>query len=245
MKKIGMSFACLLIAACGGSKSEPREPVQPTASAIETAPEAETGTYEEPVAGDPVAEWEEETAEEPLPEPGEATLAGGGTQPTPGAAEEPMAADPAAAGDMMATAELTSVKDGSAMGTVTFEKVADGIQITAELSGLKKNKAHAFYVHENGDCSNKAKKVGGHLDPTDAKHGPPSSSQRHAGDFGNITADEQGNATFSMTTDSITMEGDRPDSVLNRAVVLYSGKDNKRGKPGAPLACGVIQPATR
>ena len=240
MKKIGMSFACLLIAACGGSRSEPREPVQP-AAAVEPAPEPEfeeeTAQYEEP-AEDMTAE--DMTREDgPLPEPGEATLAGG-AQTTPGAASEP-----ATTGDMVATAELKSVKDGSDMGTVTFEQTADGIMITADVTGLKKNKAHAFYIHENGDCSNKAKKVGGHLDPTDAKHGPPSSSERHAGDFGDLTADEQGHATLSMTTDSITMEGDRADSVMNRAVVIYSGKDNKKGKPGTPLACGVIQSASR
>jgi Cu-Zn family superoxide dismutase len=143
-----------------------------------------------------------------------------------------------------ATAQMKSIKDGTPMGTVTFERNDEGqIVITGEFTGLKKNSVHALYIHENGDCSNKGKKVGAHLNPTKAKHGVPSSSVRHAGDFGNVTADDSGTATFSMTTDSVTMEADRPDSILNRAVVLHSKKDDKKGSAGTPLACGVIQQA--
>jgi Cu/Zn superoxide dismutase len=36
------------------------------------------------------------------------------------------------------------------------------------------------------------------------------------------------------------MEGDRPDSILNRAVVIHAKKDDKKGNGGAALACGVI-----
>jgi len=82
--------------------------------------------------------------------------------------------------------------------------------------------------------------VGGHLNPTKAKHGPPSSANRHAGDFGNLTADEEGNATFSMTTDSVTMEEGRADSILGRAIAIHAKKDDKKGSGGPVLACGVI-----
>lgn len=219
MKKLGMMFACVLLAAaCGGSNGS--QPAAPRA-ATETVPETQEAAYEAP------AEAEAPPVDDPMPE---------------AAPVEPPAPEPVAAATLVARAELKAVKDDAVIGTVTFEAGADGqITITGEFTGLKKKGVHAFYVHENGDCSNKGKKVGKHLDPTKAKHGPPASSVRHAGDFGNLTADEAGNATFSMMTDSVTLEGDRPDSVLDRAVVIHARKDDKKGSGGPALACGVIQ----
>jgi superoxide dismutase, Cu-Zn family len=246
MKKMGMLLVCLLTA-CGGSKSSrstapPPAPVSHAESGTMAEPESPTfaaGTRTPDRAG----------AHHDAADPASMHGAASPELDRDPAAEtaEPMAAPMGSGVGMTATAELKSVKDGSSMGTLTFEEGADGqITISGHFTGLKKNAQHAMYVHEKGDCSNKARKVGGHLNPTKAKHGPPASSQRHAGDFGNLEADETGMAHFSMTTDSITMaEEDRPDSVLNRAVVIYSGKDNARGTPGSPLACGVIEPASR
>jgi len=224
MKKIGMLFVCtLLAAACGGSNGGGAK--APTHTA--TAPaRTEAPTY---------ASKTPAPAPEPAPMPEQAP-----GQPTTPAAPVAPAPAPAPAASV-ATAELKSVKDGSSMGTVTFQRDEGGtITITGDFTGLKAKSVHAFYIHENGDCSNKAKKVGKHLNPTHVKHGPPASSTRHAGDFGNLTADETGHASFSMQTDSVTMEGDRPDSIVNRSIVIHASKDDKRGSGGAPLACGVI-----
>ncbi len=213
MTKIGMLFACVLVAACGGGSGngQAQEP-----AAIETEPMPDTAAYEAP-APDPV--------EEPAPEP----------EPEPAPPPPPMTA----------IAELRTIKGDKAMGTLVFEKGEDGqIMITGQFTGLKKKGVNAIYIHEKGDCGNKGKAAGAHLNPTKAKHGPPASSSRHAGDFGNITADETGTATFSMITDSVTMEADRPDSVLGRAVVIHSKKDDKKGNGGPALACGVVQLAT-
>lgn len=140
-----------------------------------------------------------------------------------------------------ATAELKAVKGDASMGKISFVREGSGpVVIYAELSGMKKKSTHAFYIHQIGDCSSTGKKIGAHLDPTKAKHGPPASSQRHAGDLGNLIGDDAGNATFSMSTDSVTIEGDRPDSVLNRAIVIHAKPDDKAGNGGPPLACGVI-----
>jgi len=137
---------------------------------------------------------------------------------------------------------MRTIKGDKSIGQLTFTMSADGqVTITGDLTGLGKNGIHAIYIHENGDCSHAATKVGKHLDPTHQKHGEPSSSSRHAGDFGNLTADKEGNATFSMTTDSVTMEPGRPDSVINRAVVIHVKKDSKSGNAGAAFACGVIK----
>lgn len=160
---------------------------------------------------------------------------------TPVPAAPAPAPQPVAPPTVTATAELKAVKGDAAMGTISFVREGSGpVVIYAELSGMKKKGTHAFYIHQNGDCSGNGKKVGAHLDPTKAKHGPPASSERHAGDLGNLVGDDTGKATFSMTTDSITIEGDRPDSVLNRSIVIHAQKDDKVGNGGPALACGVI-----
>ena len=168
------------------------------------------------------------------------TAMGGGTS---GAGMPSAPAAPAA--PMTATAELKSVKDDSSMGTITFTKTDDGkVLIEGNFTGLGKKGPKAIYIHEKGDCSKKGANVGGHLNPTKAKHGPPSSGTRHAGDFGDLQVDESGNATFSMETDSITMDDvGRADTIINRSIVIHEKKDAKSGNAGKPLACGVI-PAT-
>jgi Cu-Zn family superoxide dismutase len=155
--------------------------------------------------------------------------------PTPAQAEPPKPAAPA-----QALAMLTSVKDGKDVGTVSFELGSDNvIVIQGEFRDLPAGK-HAFYVYENGDCSNKGRKVGKHLDPTKQKHGPPSASARHAGDFGNIEIAKDGTGTFSMSTDSLSFEAGRADTITGRAIVVHAKADNAKGNAGAPIACGVI-----
>lgn len=259
MKKIGMLFAFVLVAACGGSDrgGGAQEPVAAAPTTEETAstPVAETTTAD-PMVGDPADPAGDQATDRTLaaggvgadptaPAPTEAGAGTPGTTGTAGAAT-PTGADPATAQPMSASAELKSVKDDTSMGTLTFTRGDDGkIAISGSFTGLKKKGAHALYIHENGDCSNKAKNVGKHLNPTNTKHGPPSASKRHAGDFGNVTADDTGTATFAMETDSVTMEPGRADSILDRAVVIYSGKDTKSGKAGTPIACGVITAGTQ
>lgn len=163
------------------------------------------------------------------------------TPAEPAAGEAAAAPTPAAASaGQVARAEIKMLTGDTSVGTMTFEQKGTAIAISGQFSGLKKG-AHALYIHEKGDCSDKGRKVGGHLNPTKAKHGPPASPQRHAGDFGDLTFDKDGNATFAMETDSITLEQGRADSVVGRAVVIYSKKDSKSGKAGSPMACGVIQ----
>jgi Cu-Zn family superoxide dismutase len=216
MKKIGfqLTFLCTaLLAACGG-KSKPTMPPEPPVSNNESLPAEEQPT--------PMVAGTEQTADtaESMREP----------------PAEPMPPPP-----VVAVADMMATKDGAVIGAFTFEKAADSgmITIAGQFAGLSAGK-HALYIHEQGDCSDKGKHVGAHLNPTKAKHGPPASSARHAGDFGNVEVDASGNAIFMMKTDSITMEADRPDSILSRAIVVHAKADDKKGSGGAIVACGVI-----
>jgi len=228
MKKSGSLFVLVLLAACGSHQAKkstaPAPAAAPAHAAVTPMPAGTEAVYESPPEKTPPPKT--------------------GVPKTPPAPEEAPATEPEKPmkAQTVAVAELKSIKDGTDMGKFEFTQEDDGtITISGDVTGLKKNGVNAVYVHENGDCSSKGKKIGAHLNPTHAKHGPPSSSQRHAGDFGNLTADESGGATFSMTTDSVTLEADRPDSILGRALVIHAKKDDKKGNAGAVLACGVIE----
>lgn len=223
MKKLGILTAFLL-AACSSSK-HPAQPAEPM-SMTEPTPPSEMG--------DQTAAAESSEVEAPASD----TAPGmGGEQLEP--AEPP--APPAPPPPPMATANLVAIKDGAAMGTLQFEQKDNMISMSGTFTGLPPG-MHALYIHEVGDCTKKGAKVGKHLDPTKAKHGPPSSANRHAGDLGNLTVDADGNASFQMDTDSITMDDiGRADTIIHRSVVVHAKKDDAKGSGGAPLACGVIE----
>lgn len=220
MKKIGLTgLVFALAAACGGSKqAAPADPA--------------TAMREEPIAAPAEPTGEETAAAEDMSGDMPSTAADQPTMPAP--EPEPKR--------VVAVANLTKIKGGDAMGMVTFELGDDGkITINGSFNGLSAGKKHAFYIHEGGDCTGGDRTIGKHLDPTGAKHGPPASATRHAGDFGNLEADAAGAATFSMVTDSLTMSADgRADSVIARAVVIHAKADDKKGSGGPALACGVV-----
>ncbi len=165
---------------------------------------------------------------------------------TPGATAAPGEAGAGAStGSMHAEATLTTLgENGHPVGTISFDQDGKQVVMKGTFTGLKPGK-HGIHIHEKGDCGGKdAKNAGGHFNPTGAKHGPPESGARHAGDFGNLTVDKEGNATFEMTTDSLTVSSGA-DSIVGKAVIIHSKKDDGKSQPsgnsGTPVACGVIE----
>lgn len=158
------------------------------------------------------------------------------------AGEETAAEEPPA--PLRATANLQATEGNSAQGTVTFEEENGSVHITAHITGLQPGE-HGFHIHETGDCSAPdASSAGGHFNPTGAPHGGPDSAEHHAGDLGNITADESGAAHVDVTVDFITL-GPGQTSVIGKAVVVHAGADDLESQPsgaaGARVACGVIE----
>lgn len=142
-----------------------------------------------------------------------------------------------------ALAVVNPTQGNSAMGTIYFTKVSDGVKVQGEISGLKPG-IHGFHIHEKGDCSAPdAASAGSHYDPTKKMpHGAPTSTQRHMGDFGNITANASGVAKVSFTDRTITLDG--PDSIVGHGLIVHADSDDltsqPAGKAGARVACGVI-----
>lgn len=157
-------------------------------------------------------------------------------------ADAPAAQEPA--GPKTATAKLAPTAKSKVTGTVTFKEVDDGVEVTANIENLKPGE-HAFHVHEKGDCSAPdATSAGGHFNPENHKHGAPDAAERHAGDFGNLTAGKDGKATKTITMKGINL-GDGPNSVVGKGFIVHEKKDDFKTQPtgnaGGRVACGVVE----
>lgn len=147
---------------------------------------------------------------------------------------------------LQAQATLDPRSGSSAQGVVRMTQLADGsVRVRVDVTGVEANSRHGFHVHENGDCSAPdASSAGGHFNPTGAPHGGPQDRTKHAGDFGNVTADGRGEIHEEFVVDSITLtEGTR--SAVGKAVVLHGGQDDLTSQPagdaGNRIACGVVR----
>lgn len=130
--------------------------------------------------------------------------------------------------------------------TATDDKSAHGCVVDGVVDGLSPGQ-HGIHIHECGDISNGCESVGKHYNPRNTRHGSPDNTvdQRHAGDLGNIEADQSGRAKFRFV-DKVISVGD----IIGRSIVVTEnaddfgfGKNDQSlvdGNSGARLACGII-----
>lgn len=81
-----------------------------------------------------------------------------------------------------------------------------------------------------------------HYDPLATNdHGAPDDplDEKHLGDFGNVTADEDGDATRTLTIEDLDL-----DDALDWAVIVHSDHDDLTTDPGGNsgdrVGCGVV-----
>ena len=131
------------------------------------------------------------------------------------------------------------------MGTVLFEQQGDKVKVTAHVEGLQPSSKHGFHVHEFGDCSAPdGTSAGGHYNPQAHEHGLPDEpmDSKHAGDMGNLEADDKGVAHYEMTFDNISIAG-LMNPIIGRGLVVHAKPDDggqPTGNAGDRIACGVI-----
>jgi superoxide dismutase, Cu-Zn family len=145
-------------------------------------------------------------------------------------------------GPKKAICVLTPTKGSKVHGSVAFTVKGDAIEITGEITGLTPGK-HGFHVHEFGDLSSTdGMATGGHFNPDKEKHGGPDDKERHAGDLGNIVADENGKALLKMTDKLIRLSGEH--SIVGRGLIVHAKEDDLKTQPtgdaGGRVAQGVI-----
>lgn len=143
--------------------------------------------------------------------------------------------------------ELVSVLNPTAgndvTGVVRFSETDDGVRIVAEVNGLEPNSTHGFHIHQYGDCSAEdGTSAGGHFNPQDTPHAGPESDERHVGDLGNITVNEDGVAELEYVDPMLSFSGQ--NNILGRGVIVHAGEDDLESQPtgdaGSRLSCGVI-----
>lgn len=147
------------------------------------------------------------------------------------------------AGPAKAVCVVQPTQGNQCHGTVWFETLPDGqVKVTAAISGLNPNQKHAIHVHEFGDItSNDGTSLGGHYNPEHHEHGLPTQEMRHAGDLGNLTADAQGNADYTITVDNMTIM--EKNAILGRGIVVHAKMDDggqPTGNAGPRIGVGVI-----
>ncbi len=142
-----------------------------------------------------------------------------------------------------AVAVMHPTQGNRTSGVVSFEQTGEFVKIVADIKGLKPNAKHAIHVHALGDCSAPdAKSAGSHYNPSGHPHGSPRNPVRHAGDLGNLVADNRGEAHYELTVHNISIAGLR-NPVIGRAVIIHAGEDKfvqPTGAAGPRIACGCI-----
>lgn len=123
------------------------------------------------------------------------------------------------------------------------------MKVSAKISGLTPNQKHAMHVHEFGDItSDDGSSLGGHYNPEHHEHGLPEQEHRHAGDLGNLQADGEGKADYTLTVDNMTIMD--KNAVIGRGIVIHAKPDDggqPTGNAGDRIGVGVIgiaQPKT-
>ncbi|XP_018573175.1 superoxide dismutase [Cu-Zn]-like [Anoplophora glabripennis] len=120
--------------------------------------------------------------------------------------------------------------------------------IRGNITGLPAGR-HGFHIHQSGDLRQGCQKLGEHFNPYQLQHGGPTDPVRHAGDLGNIEADENGVSQVHIVDPLISLSGG-PRGVVGRAIVITSEPDDlghgnsgnslTNGDSGNPIACGII-----
>ncbi|XP_034128965.1 copper chaperone for superoxide dismutase [Drosophila guanche] len=134
-------------------------------------------------------------------------------------------------------------------GVVRFTAISakkPGVLVDVVVDGLEPG-LHGFHIHESGDVSLGCASVGDHYNPRQSRHGSPeaSPSERHAGDLGNLRADESGRAKIRFVDAELEVA-----EIIGRAVVITASADDLGlgasdqslidGNSGERIACGII-----
>jgi len=138
-------------------------------------------------------------------------------------------------------------KSGSDVaGTVTFNQDGDNVTMTVNASGLTPGE-HGIHIHETADCSaDDATSTGGHWNPASDDHGKWDAEHFHMGDIGNLTADEDGNAQLTFTTDKWCLGcEDASKNIMDKGLIIHADADDFETQPtgnaGGRIGCVEIK----
>ena len=142
-----------------------------------------------------------------------------------------------------AVAVLHPTQGNKTAGTIKFTQEGEKVKVVARVTGLTPGQKHAFHIHEFGDASSTdGSSAGGHYNPEGHAHGLPDKSERHAGDLGNLQANNEGVAEYTVTVENISIAGVK-NPIIGRGVIVHAKHDDGGqpvGNAGGRIAAGVI-----
>jgi len=146
-----------------------------------------------------------------------------------------------------AVAVLTPTTNFTAYGIVRFEQLPNGVHVLGRVEGLVPLSIHGYHVHIGGDVSNKDGLGSGlHFNPLDIPHGCTPNTNRHAGDIGNLQANEAGVAILDVVDNLLPLNfpGFKSQTILGRSLIVHTGPDDcvsqPAGNAGVRIAQGVV-----
>jgi Cu-Zn family superoxide dismutase len=149
----------------------------------------------------------------------------------------------------MSKIKAVCIMSGKCTGFVVLEEYGDKrVKIFLSIKNLKPTTSHAFHIHETGDMRNGCTSLKAHYNPHNKNHGGPNDTDRHVGDFGNLTADKNGEVNITFMSDLVKLKG--KSSVIGRSFVIHEGIDDlgkggnkeslETGNAGGRMGCGII-----
>jgi Cu-Zn family superoxide dismutase len=150
-----------------------------------------------------------------------------------------------AGGKMKARADIKDAT-GKTLGTANLTEEKKGVKIVLKVSGLSPGR-HGFHLHEKGACDPPDfKSAGGHFNPFGKHHGAKNPEGKHAGDFQNLEAKENGTAEVTVVAEGATL-GKGAGSLLKEggtSIVIHADADDEMSDPagnsGARIGCGTV-----
>ncbi|KNC50695.1 superoxide dismutase [Thecamonas trahens ATCC 50062] len=152
---------------------------------------------------------------------------------------------------LKATCELKPAGDNDVSGTIELSQAGVGgvVTFTGTVNNLPDG-LHALHVHTYGDVTvTSGKGAGGHWNPHNKTHGCYPSTDRHAGDVGDISV-SGGTYTFPGSFERDLLELSGVNSVIGRSLVIHANTDSCTGTAGdagarlAQCVIGVVDPGT-
>ncbi len=148
---------------------------------------------------------------------------------------------------VLGTAELR-MADGRVVGNATLIDNGTSLAIDIAVSGMPSG-PKGFHLHTVGQCSPPDfQSAGGHLNPTNKKHGLSAPAGSHLGDLPNIQIEPMG-----MTRTRFALTGTAGELLPyvfdadGTAVMIHAKPDDNvtdpSGNSGDRIACGVVQPS--
>lgn len=159
----------------------------------------------------------------------------------------PSVEEPQAAGSVNPQSASTALQFREGMeeanGVVTFTETANGVKISARISGLQPG-VYSLHLHENGECNAPDfATVGDTFNPhRQAMAEGESSAEGAVGDLGDLEVGDDGSGTLETESKVLTVTPG-PASVVGRTVVLDAGRTGEpqpAGEASAHTACGVV-----